>query len=83
MSVPFSIHHSFELPKSDAFPLCPPVYIIFLQMKIQQAALELKLTPALVLLRSTLDQLQEKDTTKIFSHPVNLSEVGALRKQSA
>ncbi|XP_029990066.1 bromodomain and PHD finger-containing protein 3 isoform X3 [Sphaeramia orbicularis] len=45
------------------------------QMKIQQAALELKLTPALVLLRSTLDQLQEKDTAKIFSQPVNLSEV--------
>ncbi|XP_068170849.1 bromodomain and PHD finger-containing protein 3 isoform X2 [Antennarius striatus] len=45
------------------------------QVKIQQAALELKLTPALVLLRSTLDQLQEKDTAKIFSQPVNLSEV--------
>ncbi|KAF0034801.1 hypothetical protein F2P81_012559 [Scophthalmus maximus] len=45
------------------------------QMKIQQAALELKLTPALMLLRSTLDQLQEKDTAKIFSQPVNLSEV--------
>ncbi|KAF7665702.1 hypothetical protein LDENG_00135210 [Lucifuga dentata] len=45
------------------------------QMKIQQAALELKLTPALVLLRSTLDQLQEKDVAKIFSQPVNLSEV--------
>uniref|UniRef100_A0A667WK91 Bromodomain and PHD finger containing 3 n=2 Tax=Myripristis murdjan TaxID=586833 RepID=A0A667WK91_9TELE len=45
------------------------------QMKIQQAALELKLTPALVLLRSTLDQLQEKDTAKIFSQPVNLAEV--------
>lgn len=51
-------------------------------MKIQQAALELKLTPALVLLRSTLDQLQEKDTAKIFSQPVDLSEVGAIRKQS-
>lgn len=44
------------------------------QMKIQQAALELKLTPTLVLLRTTLDQLQEKDTSKIFSQPVNLSE---------
>lgn len=49
-------------------------------MKIQQAALELKLTPALVLLRSTLEQLQEKDTAKIFSQPVNLSEVGAVLK---
>uniref|UniRef100_A0A3Q2PTL1 Bromodomain and PHD finger containing 3 n=1 Tax=Fundulus heteroclitus TaxID=8078 RepID=A0A3Q2PTL1_FUNHE len=45
------------------------------QMKIQQAALELTLTPAQVLLRSTLDQLQEKDTAKIFSQPVDLSEV--------
>uniref|UniRef100_A0A3P9I6L0 Bromodomain and PHD finger containing, 3a n=1 Tax=Oryzias latipes TaxID=8090 RepID=A0A3P9I6L0_ORYLA len=45
------------------------------QMKIQQAVLELKLTPALTLLRYTLDQLQEKDTAKIFSQPVNLSEV--------
>lgn len=47
------------------------------QVKIQQAALDLKLTPALSLLRCTLDQLQEKDTAKIFSQPVNLSEVGA------
>lgn len=46
-----------------------------LQVKIQQAALELKLSPALILLRSTLDQLQEKDTAKIFSQPVDLSEV--------
>uniref|UniRef100_A0A3B3CRW2 Bromodomain and PHD finger containing, 3a n=1 Tax=Oryzias melastigma TaxID=30732 RepID=A0A3B3CRW2_ORYME len=45
------------------------------QMKIQQAVLELKLTPALTLLRYTLDQLEEKDTAKIFSQPVNLSEV--------
>uniref|UniRef100_A0A3B3UY28 Bromodomain and PHD finger containing 3 n=1 Tax=Poecilia latipinna TaxID=48699 RepID=A0A3B3UY28_9TELE len=45
------------------------------QMKIQQAALELSLTPAQVLLKSTLDQLQEKDSAKIFSQPVNLSEV--------
>lgn len=64
--------------------LCTPpcVYIMTPQVKIQQAALDLKLTPALVLLRSTLDQLQEKDTAKIFSQPVNLSEVGAVRKQS-
>lgn len=52
------------------------------QMKIQQAALELKLTPALVLLQFTLDQLQEKDTAKIFSQPVNLSEVGAKKQAS-
>lgn len=47
------------------------------QMKVQQVALELKLTPALVLLRSTLDQLQEKDSAHIFSQPVNLAEVSA------
>lgn len=50
-----------------------------MQMKVQQVALELKLTPALVLLRSTLDQLQEKDSAKIFSQPVNLAEVSAVR----
>lgn len=50
-----------------------------LQVKIQQAALELRLSPALILLRSTLDQLQEKDTAKIFSQPVNLSEVCSER----
>lgn len=51
-----------------------------LQLKVQQTTLELKLTPALVLLRSTLEQLQEKDTAKIFSQPVNLSEVGKKNK---
>ncbi|XP_066526565.1 bromodomain and PHD finger-containing protein 3 [Hoplias malabaricus] len=45
------------------------------QMKLHQAAQELKLTPALVLLRSTLDQLQETDTAHIFTSPVNLNEV--------
>ncbi|KAI4875069.1 hypothetical protein NFI96_033361 [Prochilodus magdalenae] len=44
------------------------------QMKLQQATLELQLTPALVLLRSTLEQLQEKDTAHIFTSPVNLKE---------
>lgn len=53
------------------------------QVKIQQAALDLKLTPALSLLRCTLDQLQEKDTAKIFSQPVNLSEVGAAPQSAA
>ncbi|XP_022537893.2 bromodomain and PHD finger-containing protein 3 [Astyanax mexicanus] len=45
------------------------------QMKLQQVSLELQLTPALVLLRSTLEQLQEKDTAQIFTSPVNLKEV--------
>ena len=49
------------------------------QMKVQQAVLELKLSPALVLLRSTLDQLQDKDSARIFSQPVNLAEVSAVR----
>ncbi|KAF4094061.1 hypothetical protein AMELA_G00008910 [Ameiurus melas] len=45
------------------------------QLKLQQVSLELQLTPALVLLRSTLEQLQEKDTACVFISPVNLSEV--------
>ncbi|XP_051958097.1 bromodomain and PHD finger-containing protein 3 [Xyrauchen texanus] len=45
------------------------------QMKLHQAALELQLTPALMFLRSTLEQLQEKDTDHIFNTPVNLKEV--------
>lgn len=46
-----------------------------MQVKVHQAALELQLTPMLVLLRSTLDQLQEKDTAQIFAEPVNIKEV--------
>ncbi|XP_069550099.1 bromodomain and PHD finger-containing protein 3 [Brachyistius frenatus] len=45
------------------------------QVKVHQAALEMQLTPMLVLLRSTLDQLQEKDSAQIFSQPVNIKEV--------
>ncbi|XP_051524560.1 bromodomain and PHD finger-containing protein 3-like [Myxocyprinus asiaticus] len=45
------------------------------QVKIHQATTEHQLIPVLVLLRSTLEQLQEKDTAKIFAHPVNLKEV--------
>ncbi|XP_026188316.1 bromodomain and PHD finger-containing protein 3 isoform X2 [Mastacembelus armatus] len=45
------------------------------QVKVHQAALEMQLTPVLVLLRSTLDQLQEKDTAQIFAEPVNIKEV--------
>lgn len=47
-----------------------------LKVKVHQAALEMQLTPVLVLMRSTLDQLQEKDTAQIFAEPVNLKEVG-------
>lgn len=46
-----------------------------LQVKVHQAALEMQLTPMLVLLRSTLDQLQEKDTAQIFAEPVDVKEV--------
>ncbi|XP_062490179.1 bromodomain-containing protein 1 isoform X2 [Pezoporus occidentalis] len=45
------------------------------QVKIEQVALELQLTPFTVLLRSVLDQLQEKDSARIFAQPVNLKEV--------
>ncbi|XP_047441272.1 bromodomain and PHD finger-containing protein 3 isoform X2 [Mugil cephalus] len=45
------------------------------QVRVHQAALEMQLTPMLMLLRSTLDQLQEKDTAQIFAQPVNIKEV--------
>ncbi|NXD65629.1 BRPF3 protein, partial [Eolophus roseicapillus] len=44
------------------------------QVKVQQAAMELQLTPFNVLLRTTLDLLQEKDAAQIFAEPVNLDE---------
>lgn len=40
-------------------------------------ALEMQLTPFLVLLRSTLEQLQERDTNNFFTEPVPLAEVHA------
>ncbi|XP_074871900.1 bromodomain-containing protein 1 isoform X3 [Carettochelys insculpta] len=45
------------------------------QIKVEQFAMELQLTPFTVLLRSVLDQLQEKDSARIFAQPVNLKEV--------
>lgn len=36
--------------------------------------MELQLTPFNVLLRTTLDLLQEKDPAQIFAEPVNLNE---------
>ena len=44
-------------------------------MKLQQSILELQLTPFTILLRSVLDQLQEKDQAKIFAQPVSIKEV--------
>lgn len=37
--------------------------------------MEMQLTPALMLQRSTLEQLQEKDVASIFAQPVDLKEV--------
>lgn len=51
---------------------------LVLQVKVEQMALELRLTPLTVLLRSVLDQLQEKDPARIFAQPVSLKEVGVL-----
>ncbi|KAM4562563.1 bromodomain and PHD finger-containing protein 3 [Odontesthes bonariensis] len=45
------------------------------QVNVHQTALEMQLTPMFVLLRSTLDQLQEKDTAQIFALPVDIKEV--------
>nr|XP_061802390.1 peregrin isoform X2 [Nerophis lumbriciformis] len=44
-------------------------------IKMQQMALEMQLTPLLVLLRSTLEQLQERDINNFFTEPVPLAEV--------
>ncbi|XP_007892453.1 bromodomain and PHD finger-containing protein 3 isoform X1 [Callorhinchus milii] len=45
------------------------------EVKVQQVALELQLTPFIVFLRQILDQLQDKDQANIFAQPVNLKEV--------
>nr|3RCW_A Chain A, Bromodomain-containing protein 1 [Homo sapiens]3RCW_B Chain B, Bromodomain-containing protein 1 [Homo sapiens]3RCW_C Chain C, Bromodomain-containing protein 1 [Homo sapiens]3RCW_D Chain D, Bromodomain-containing protein 1 [Homo sapiens]3RCW_E Chain E, Bromodomain-containing protein 1 [Homo sapiens]3RCW_F Chain F, Bromodomain-containing protein 1 [Homo sapiens]3RCW_G Chain G, Bromodomain-containing protein 1 [Homo sapiens]3RCW_H Chain H, Bromodomain-containing protein 1 [Homo sapi len=42
---------------------------------MEQVAMELRLTPLTVLLRSVLDQLQDKDPARIFAQPVSLKEV--------
>lgn len=57
---------------------CSVAPSLLFQIKIQQVALEVQLTPFLILLRRTLEQLQEKDTGNIFSQPVPLSEVTEL-----
>ncbi|XP_037307499.2 bromodomain-containing protein 1-like isoform X1 [Pungitius pungitius] len=45
------------------------------EMKLQQSALEVQLTPFNILLRAVLSQLQEKDQYSIFAHPVSAKEV--------
>lgn len=43
--------------------------------------MELELTPFTVLLRTTLDLLQEKDPAHIFAEPVSLSEASCSSRQ--
>ncbi|XP_055760985.1 bromodomain-containing protein 1-like isoform X2 [Salvelinus fontinalis] len=45
------------------------------EMKLQQSLLEVQLTPFSILLRSVLEQLQERDQSLIFAHPVDIKEV--------
>uniref|UniRef100_A0A4W5NJL7 Bromodomain containing 1 n=1 Tax=Hucho hucho TaxID=62062 RepID=A0A4W5NJL7_9TELE len=45
------------------------------EMKLQQSLLEVQLTPFSILLRSVLEQLQERDQALIFAHPVDIKEV--------
>ncbi|OCT85910.1 peregrin [Xenopus laevis] len=49
-------------------------------IKVQQMSLEMQLTPFLILLRKTLQLLQEKDTSNLFTEPVPLSEVTEIYK---
>ncbi|XP_065127373.1 peregrin [Paramisgurnus dabryanus] len=44
-------------------------------IKVQEMMLEMQLTPFLILLRNTLEQLQERDISNFFTEPVRLSEV--------
>ncbi len=46
-----------------------------LQIMLQQTLMEVQLTPFTVLLRTVMDQLQEKDQAHIFAEPVNIIEV--------
>ena len=46
-----------------------------LQIKLQESLLEIQLSPFSILLRALLDQLQTKDQAKIFTQPVDVSEV--------
>lgn len=45
--------------------------------------MELELMPFTVLLRTTLDLLQEKDPAHIFAEPVSLSEASRISRQEA
>ncbi|XP_019737322.1 bromodomain-containing protein 1-like, partial [Hippocampus comes] len=45
------------------------------EMKLQQSALEVQLTPFNILLRAVLSQLQQKDQYNVFAQPVSTKEV--------
>ncbi len=45
------------------------------QMRLHQLAVEMQLTPFLILLRHTMDALDEKDVGSIFALPVSTEEV--------
>ncbi|XP_016356097.1 bromodomain-containing protein 1 isoform X2 [Sinocyclocheilus anshuiensis] len=45
------------------------------EIMLQQTLMEVQLTPFTVLLRTVLDQLQEKDQAHIFAEPVSIKEV--------
>ncbi|XP_059367500.1 bromodomain-containing protein 1 isoform X1 [Carassius carassius] len=45
------------------------------EIMLQQTLMEVQLTPLTVLLRTVLDQLQEKDQAHIFAEPVSIKEV--------
>ncbi|XP_057692839.1 bromodomain-containing protein 1-like isoform X1 [Corythoichthys intestinalis] len=45
------------------------------EMKLQQSALEVQLTPFNILLRAVLSQLQQKDHYNVFAQPVSTVEV--------
>ncbi|XP_047431543.1 bromodomain-containing protein 1-like isoform X2 [Mugil cephalus] len=45
------------------------------EIKLQETLLEMQLTPFSILLRTLLDQLQGKDQARVFTQPVDISEV--------
>ncbi|XP_035802152.1 bromodomain-containing protein 1 isoform X1 [Amphiprion ocellaris] len=45
------------------------------EIKLQETLLEIQLTPFSILLRALLDQLQAKDQARIFTQPVDVTEV--------
>uniref|UniRef100_A0A3B1JNY4 Bromodomain containing 1b n=1 Tax=Astyanax mexicanus TaxID=7994 RepID=A0A3B1JNY4_ASTMX len=45
------------------------------EVKLQQSVLEMQLTPFTQILQVVLEQLQEKDQTKVFAQPVSTTEV--------